>query len=305
MPTNAATEPRMVPVFVLKPKENTGSYVNYLVLDWSNVVHRAVAVAGKEKFIELLVSMLVNYRRRFHKWKFCFTLDSPGGVEARKVLLPAYKHNRATRPQEDQDRYRSCMETSLLLLDHLDGLVAQCPQGEADDVIASFIRQSKRGRRFVIVSEDRDLWQLIQPHVTVWTRQNNEITMERCVTNLGTLPNRVPMLKALLGDTSDCIPRGIAKVKRDLLVRVATALKTPGGIEPVLQLADWLRPLDQQQLREGWAQVLRNYSIIKLRDNLPLVIQPKRASTSDTLRFLERQHTGLLRQELDLLVGQG
>lgn len=303
MKTSAPVEPRMAPVFVLKPKENPGSYVNYLILDWSNVVHRAVSVAGKEKFIELLVSMLVNYRRRFHKWKFCFALDSPGGADSRKILLPTYKHNRATRSQEDQDQYRSCLETSLLLLEHLDGLVAQYQQGEADDVIASFIRQSKRGRRFVIVSEDHDLWQLIQPNVTVWTRQNNEINQERCVLNLGILPNRVPMLKALLGDKSDCIPRGIEKVKREVLLLVAKTLRTPGGIEQVLQISDWLTLPDQQRLRDGWAQVLRNYSIIKLRDNLPLVLQSKKPSTSETLRFLERHHTGLLRQELDLLVG--
>jgi 5'-3' exonuclease len=292
----------MAPVLLLKSKENPSSYVNYLILDWSNVVHRAVSVAGAEKFIELLASMLVNYRRRFHQWKFCFALDSPGGVEVRRALMPTYKHNRTTRPAEDQARFRSCMELSLALLTHLDGIVALCRQGEADDVVASFIRQSKRGRRFVIITEDRDLWQLIGPNVTVWTRQNQEINQESCVRSFGALPNRVPMIKALLGDPADNIPRGVERVKKEVLLRIARSLRTPGGIEQALQSADWLAAQDQQRLREGWPKVLQNYSLIKLRTDLPLVLRALKPNASDTAHFLDQHHAGLLRQELGLLV---
>lgn len=294
----------MAPVFVLKPKDNPSSYINYVILDWSNVVHRAAAVAAPEKFIELLASMLVNYRRRFHGWKFCFALDSPGGVEARRAVLPSYKQNRASRDAADQERYKSNMELSLEMLEHLDGISARSRQGEADDVIASFIQQSKRGRRFVIVSEDRDLWQLIKPNVTVWTRQNNEINQESCVRSLGALPNRVPMIKALLGDPADCIPRGVERVKKEDLLRVARMLRSPDGLEHVLQISDWLVPQDRQRLRESWTTVLQNYGLIKLWHNLTLSLRNLKPSTIEMTRFLAAHRTGLIRQELDLLVAK-
>jgi 5'-3' exonuclease len=294
----------MAPVFVLKPKDNPSSYVNYVILDWSNVVHRAVAVAGTDKFLELLTTMLVNYRRRFHQWKFCFALDSPGGVEARKAVLPSYKQNRASRDDGEREAYKTSLDLSLELIQHLDGLVVLARQGEADDVIASFIRQSKRGRKFVIITEDRDLWQLIGPNVTVWTRQNNEINQESCIRSLGTLPNRVPLIKALLGDPSDCIPRGVERVKKEILLKVARTLRTPDGLEHVLQTSDWINQQDQQRLRDGWPVVLRNYSLIKLKCDLSLNIKPLHPSTNEMTRFLSAHHLGITRQDLDLLVAK-
>ncbi|HLQ35518.1 MAG TPA: 5'-3' exonuclease [Chloroflexota bacterium] len=102
---------------------------------------------------------------------------------------------------------------------------------EADDFLAAAaLAEVERGGKTVILSNDRDLFQLASDDVTVlWPRKGISdivrVGPREVVERLGVLPEQVPDYKALAGDPSDNIPgaRGIGpKSAAELLLHYGT-----------------------------------------------------------------------------------
>jgi DNA polymerase I len=130
--------------------------------------------------------------------------------------------------------------------------VGKEPGYEADDFMAAAaIAETRRGGRSLLLTTDRDAYQLVSDSVMVLApragvRDLVRIGPQQVVERMGILPEQVPDFKALAGDASDNIPgaKGIGpKAAAALILRYGT-------LEQVLDArTDTISPTLAEQLR--------------------------------------------------------
>jgi len=128
---------------------------------------------------------------------------------------------------------------------------------EADDIIATIAEKAKAaGYDTVIVTSDKDMFQLVDDHVKVLNPAKGNILMDAAKVEevFGVPPDRVPDVLALWGDTSDNVPGvpGIGEKGAKELIRQF------GSVREAHRHADEVK---RKAYREG------------LRDNLDLALQ--------------------------------
>ena len=137
----------------------------------------------------------------------------------RHALYPGYKANRLKIPED--------LSLQIPLVDEMiDALGVRrlsFPGAEADDIIGTLSRRAEeRGMDVVIVSSDKDLYQLVSPRVKVRDGLKEHTVGEAQVEEVfGVPPAKVPDLLALAGDPSDNIPGvpGIGEKTASELIR--------------------------------------------------------------------------------------
>src|SRR5437899_12157152 len=79
---------------------------------------------------------------------------------------------------------------------------------EADDLIGALAAQAvAAGLDVVIVTSDKDMFQLLGPHVKMFDPvKDKTFTEEDCVARFGAGPGQVMQLMSLMGGASDNIP---------------------------------------------------------------------------------------------------
>ena len=158
------------------------------------------------------------------------------GWSGREVTYQPYKAQRKSRPDLLKEQW-----PHLAPLAEAFGFSNIRVEGfEADDVIATLVRQAREKKiPVMVVSGDRDVYQLVQDGVRVMTTSRG-ITdtkiydRDGVIERYGIPPELVPDLIGLKGDTSDNIPGvpGIGdKTAADLLQRF-------GSLEKVLESVD-------------------------------------------------------------------
>jgi DNA polymerase-1 len=124
---------------------------------------------------------------------------------------------------------------------------------EADDVIGTLTQQaSQNGARCIVSTGDKDLTQLVNPHVTLVNTMSNEVLDEAGVlAKFGVPPQRIVDYLALVGDAVDNVP-GVTKCGPKTAVKwlaeygtldnlLANADKVGGVVGENLRAArDWL-----------------------------------------------------------------
>ncbi len=130
-----------------------------------------------------------------------------GRPSQRLELLPEYKANRIETP----DDFRSQLPLIFEVVDTLAIPKVWVEGEEADDLIATYATMAtEQGWDTLIVSGDRDVFQLVDDHVQVlYTRRgiSDTVMMDAAAVEerYGVEPARYPMLAALRGDPSDNI----------------------------------------------------------------------------------------------------
>jgi DNA polymerase-1 len=265
-----------------------------LLLDSSNVVFRALSVRP-DGYLYLFCKMLINYRKDFPFHHFVFATEGKNGTVARKKLFPDYKHNRVLEPEAKQAR-KTCQN----LYRFLSCSVVNSPKGEADDAIGCYIKRHP-GAGTVIISEDKDLWQLIRPgKVSVLTRKRGVITPEVCKSVVGVKPSQVPLHKALLGDSSDNLPR-VPRVPKKVLLSLASTHRTPKELFQTLQENEI--PHYEAILRCK-KQIRRVYKAARIQRKLEMNETKYEANPEKLARFLEKHGATLPEPDLNKLVGE-
>jgi DNA polymerase-1 len=130
--------------------------------------------------------------------------------------------------------------------------VGKRPGYEADDFMAAAAHaESRRGGHSLLLTTDRDAYQLVSESVTVLAPRSGvrdlmRIGPEQVVERMGVLPEQIPDFKALAGDASDNIPgaKGIGpKAAAALLLKYGT-------LEEILSArAETIPPATAAQLR--------------------------------------------------------
>lgn len=164
------------------------------------------------------------------------------GSSFRKDTYPEYKATREKLDEELQEDFdRSLTRIEELLKAFSVPLIA-VDGYEADDVIGTLAARAESELDVVIISGDKDFYQLISPHVSLLNPGRGgpaavgeqHVTLENAHERLGVAPERVIDYLALVGDSSDNIPgvRGIGPKTAQKLI------ETYGDLESILASAD-------------------------------------------------------------------
>lgn len=241
-----------------------------LIVDGDNLAHRAYhstpkTVTGSDGapinavvgFVNILVSVWVKERPRgvYVAW------DTLGVPTYRHELWPDYQGGRVFDPEIVQQ---------LGLLPELCGEfgfgAGKRAGSEADDLMAAAAAaEVKRGGTCLLMTTDRDAYQLVTDRVMVLSPRRGVRELERIgpsevMERLGVRPDQVPDFKALAGDSSDKIPgaRGIGPKT------AAALLSEHGTLEAVL--GAWGRPPSDADL------VLKFREVVRLRPDIAVTL---------------------------------
>ncbi|MEZ4585859.1 MAG: DNA polymerase I [Gemmatimonadales bacterium] len=167
-----------------------------------------------------VVNFLLRLRERYHPDYVAWVLDA--GDSHRRAIYPEYKSTREKLDAELQQDFDLALEQVRALLEAFRIPVVTVPGFEADDVIGTLAaREAAADLQVVIVSGDKDFYQLIRPGVALlnpgrggpagvdeqWVDESN--AAER----LGVPPRQVIDFLSLVGDSSDNVPgvRGVGE----------------------------------------------------------------------------------------------
>jgi DNA polymerase-1 len=111
---------------------------------------------------------------------------------------------------------------------------------EADDLIGTLARQAEQdGYDVVIVTGDKDMLQLLTPHVRIYDPVKDKWSGDaECVAKFGVEPARVVEVMGLMGDTSDNIP-GVKGIGEKTAMKLIAQF---GTIEELLRRLDEVTP---------------------------------------------------------------
>ncbi len=197
------------------------------------------------------------------------------GSSQRAERFPAYKATREKMP----DELRSSMPRIRELLKAFRVPVLELPDCEADDVIGTLARQAaERGLEAVIVSGDKDFYQLIRDGVSLLNPgrggpagvEEEWVDLRNASERLGVPPERVVDYLALIGDSSDNIPgaRGIGP---------KTALQLIQEHGPVEDILAGVEGIAQKRAREALIEsaesVRLSKELVTIRCDLPIELQ--------------------------------
>lgn len=135
-------------------------------------------------------------------WCLCFCYDGKRARAVRQAISPEYKANREDGRFDPRPEVRDTLW-------FVPGLHVDHPDREGDDGIVWMAEKAaKSGRKAVVWTGDRDLWQLLRhPGISVLSpnlgryARPDDIKAGYHVTD----PAKIPMVKALFGDSSDNI----------------------------------------------------------------------------------------------------
>jgi DNA polymerase I len=146
---------------------------------------------------------------------------------------------------------------------------------EADDLIGTLAVQAERaGYDVVIVTGDKDMFQLLTPHVRIYDPVKSKwIGEAECRERFGVEPARVVEVMGLMGDSTDNIPgvRGIGE-------KTATKLITRfGTIEELLRRIDEVTPARIKTLLTEQAENARlSRTLATIETRSPVEYHPER-----------------------------
>jgi len=113
---------------------------------------------------------------------------------------------------------------------------------EADDIIATLAKEAKeRGIATTIVSSDKDILQLVDEDIAVFSPYKDEGIIYdegKVLERFGVKPQRIPDIIALMGDDADNIP-GVPGIGEKTAVNL---IKEFGSLEELLNNIDKIKP---------------------------------------------------------------
>jgi DNA polymerase-1 len=145
-----------------------------------------------------------------------FCVWEGGGSTKRRKIYPEYKMSRKpeklNRFYEDdipdsEDNRKHQMLSLLTMLRAAPVCQLYVSDCEGDDVIAHLVRGPLKDEDKVIVSSDKDMYQLLDEKTQVFSpHKKNFVTKEDVFTEFSIHPRNFAIAKALCGDSSDNVP---------------------------------------------------------------------------------------------------
>ena len=195
--------------------------------------------------------------------------DVRGGT-FRNRMLGGYKGTRQKAPDEFLTQIPRIQE----VLEALNIPHVEKPGYEGDDIIASLaLKGEQAGYRVLVLSGDRDSFQLVDENVTVLYpgRHMNDLqhmTPDAVEEKYKVTPHQYPEIAALRGETSDNIP-GVPGVGDGW---AAKWINQYGGLDGIIEHADEIGGKKGEALRDNLEQVKLNRRVNAVRRHLDLPV---------------------------------
>ncbi|HYZ11524.1 MAG TPA: DNA polymerase I [Actinomycetota bacterium] len=225
-------------------------------------------------FTSMLIKLLTEERPD----RIAVAFDK-GPPTERLAQYAEYKAGRTEAP----DEFREQMGLIREVLETLGVPIVEVEGHEADDAIATLaVRARDRGMEAVIVTADRDFFQLVGPDIRVMFNRKgisdivdyDEAAVEA---RFGLPPEKYLDYVALKGDPSDNIP-GVPGVGEKTASRL---IQEHGSVEGVLSHVETLSPKLAAAIAEAGDQLRLNKELARLRADLDLDIDPDRCMLGD------------------------
>ena len=166
--------------------------------------------------VNFLLRLLEKHRPAYLAWVH------DAGTSFRHETYPEYKATREKLDEQLQQDFDRSVERIVELLAAFRARLVEVEGYEADDVIGTLATQAAgRGLDTVIVSGDKDFYQLLDERVTLLNPgrggpaavEEQHVTLANAAERLGVPPERTVDYLALVGDSADNVPgvRGVGE----------------------------------------------------------------------------------------------
>lgn len=235
-----------------------------LLIDGSNLLELSISadrrMSSNGKIVGGIYQFLLQLKIMLKKANFEYVYvfwDGDRSGQLRFNLLPEYKSNRdknyddtelsdymkevnkrinymknkfsSSKIEDKKTEKEIFFEQRTVIMDSLEELFIRqcmCDEVEADDLIAYYVANKKNNERIVIMSNDRDLTQLISDDVIVYIQDMKKfINTKNHTSEIGYNYQNVLLKKVLCGDTSDNI-KGIKLFGEKTLFNNFSDIKT-------------------------------------------------------------------------------
>lgn len=189
----------------------------------------------------------------------------------RHKMYDGYKTNRHGMPPELAQQLPVLKE----LLTALGYKILSLEGYEADDILGTVAKMCEGGNECFIATGDRDSFQLIRdnvtvllPHTKMGTTTTEVYTPQRIMDEYGVTPLQMIDIKALQGDSSDCIPgvAGVGQKTAGDLIQKFTSIKNIYDNIDTLEIKDNLK----NKLVNDREKAFLSYTLGTIINNVPL-----------------------------------
>jgi len=260
-----------------------------IVLDMNNLFLRSYlmdptisingpAIGGIRGFFRSLQKIC----RELNPTKIIACWDGEGGSQKRRKITKEYKEgrkplrlNRAIHNLTAQQVQENQVWQNMRVMEYLNQapiIQLGFPGVEADDVIAKVVQSGNLAEyKKIIVSADKDFWQLITDDTIVYRPIGSEIkTKEVILEEFSIHPNNFALARSLVGDKSDNLPgipgaglKTVAKrfpfLKEEKDFSISELLEYSTKMLDKTKLKFYPSVIDSRQL------ILRNYKMMQLK----------------------------------------
>ncbi len=205
----------------------------------------------------------------------------------RNDIYPDYKAHRPPAPEDLVPQFpliRQAAQAFGLPIMEMEGF-------EADDIIATYARLAEEeGIEVTIVSSDKDLMQLVKPHIRLMDPMKQVMIGEtEVIEKFGVPPHQVVDVQALCGDASDNVP-GVDGIG---IKTAAELISLYGSLENLLQNTAQIKQPKRRETLEKQADLARiSKKLVTLDKAVPVALSVHQLVTGnqDNLAaFLEQQ----------------
>ncbi len=212
-----------------------------------------------------LLRFLISLQKGYEPDYLVCALDSKEPT-FRHEFFEDYKANRPDMP----DDLRSQISLIKEIFELLDVPVLLEPGLESDDLVAGLVEKWKhlKDREIIIVSNDKDLFQLVSDKVSV-LKQSRGLTDVKLLNEsgvedeLGVSPERVSDFLALTGDSADNVP-GVAGIGD---AYAAKLLDKYGDVETILANTESIEGHLGEKIRANKQQLEESFELVQLRSD--------------------------------------
>lgn len=244
---------------------------DYILVDGSSYLFRAYhalppltnAHGEATGAIYGVVNMLRRLHRDYPGAQVVVVFDPPGKT-FRDDLYPEYKAHRPPMP----DDLREQIEPLLDVIRAMGLPLIIEPGFEADDVIGTLATQGRSGGHEVLISTgDKDMAQLVGPHITlVNTMTNTVMDAEGVFAKFGVRPDQIIDYLTLVGDSVDNVP-GVDKVGPKT---AAKWLAEHESLDAIMQGADSFKGKIGENLRTALDHLPLSKQLVTIRCDVPI-----------------------------------
>lgn len=233
--------------------------------------------------VTIMSFMLRKLCRKYGRKNIILCWD--GGQSGRKEIDPNYKAGRPIiEGMWDHVKQMKCMVSAL-------GFESAWQTGyEADDVIATLAK--KHSDKTYIISTDKDFYQLVDDKITVVRPERKyreriypekEIREEEVIEEFGVGPNKVALLKAFKGDTSDNIPKLPIRFAKKFKEAFFNIIERSETVEEIYEKLSWFSKKQQDALIEFKEQAIKNYKLVLMKTHLEPVFYTRWLADNESL----------------------